>query len=55
MIGGAAERNGQVEPVERRQEPIEQRAIFDGELAGQPGLAGVIDIEPRACTAARLA
>ena len=47
MIGGAAERDGQAEPVERGQHAVEQRAIFDGELAGQPGLVGVINIEPR--------
>ena len=47
MIGSAAERNRKVEPVERRQHAVEQRAIFDGELAGQPILAGVIEIEPR--------
>jgi hypothetical protein len=36
MIGSPAERDRQAKPVKRRQQSVEQRAIFDGELAGQP-------------------
>ncbi|ODS00445.1 hypothetical protein AUC69_00825 [Methyloceanibacter superfactus] len=32
MIGGATERDRQLEPVERRQQPVEQGGVFEGEL-----------------------
>jgi hypothetical protein len=33
MVGGPAQRDGQIETLERRQEAVEQRRVFDGELA----------------------
>jgi hypothetical protein len=38
---------GRAQAVERRQQPVEQRAIFDGELARQPIVVGVVEIELR--------
>lgn len=47
MIRRAAKRDRQCQPVERRQKPVEQRAILDGELPGQPVLRGIVEIESR--------
>jgi hypothetical protein len=47
MIRGPAERDGELQAVECRQEPLEQRVVFDGELAGEPVVAGVVEIELR--------
>ena len=47
MVRGSSERNGEIEPVKRRQQPIEQSAIFDRELAGQPIVSRVVEVEFR--------
>jgi len=47
MIRGPAERDGKLQAVERGQEPVEQRVVFDGELAREPVVAGVVEIELR--------
>ena len=45
MVRGATERDRQAHSVERWQQPVEQRAIFDGELPRQPGVGGVVEVE----------
>ena len=45
MGGGAAERRRQVPMRQRRPEHVEQRRVFEGEAARQPGIAGVVDDE----------
>src|SRR5262245_40478811 len=47
MIGGPAKRDGELQAVERRQEPVEQCFIFDSKLAREPIVGGVVDIEFR--------
>lgn len=47
MVRGAAKRERQLQVLQRRQEPVEQGAIFQGELARQPAVASVVKIEPR--------
>ena len=47
MVGGSAERDWQLEPIESGQQPIEQRAIFHGELPGEKIVQRVVEPEPR--------
>ena len=47
MVGRPAKRNRQAEPVERGQQPVEQRAIFHGELPAEESVEGVVDAKPR--------
>ena len=47
MIGGAAERQRHVEGGERRQEPVEERRIFDREQAREQAGVAVVDDERR--------
>jgi hypothetical protein len=45
MIGGAAERHGQAEACERRQQQAEMDGVFKRELARQPVVTGIVDAE----------
>ena len=47
VVGRAAERDGELEALERRQDAVEQRRIFDGELPREPACARVVDVEAR--------
>jgi hypothetical protein len=45
MVRGAPERDRQRQPLERGEEAVEQHRVFDCELAGQPVLLRVEDVE----------
>ncbi len=55
MVRRAAERHRQPQPLQRRQDAIEQRRVFDGELAREPGGVRVVDVELRLQAAEALA
>ena len=55
MVRRAAERHRQPQPLQRRQDAIEQRGVFDGELAREPGGVRVVDVELRLQAAEALA
>ena len=45
MIGRTAERDGQRQALDHRQDRIEQRRVFQRELACRPTLVGIVDIQ----------
>jgi hypothetical protein len=47
MVGGAAERDRQVERGETRIDQVEQRRVFDGEHRADPRIGGVVDRQRR--------
>jgi len=45
MVRGSPKRHRQAKPVKSGQERVEQRAIFERELAREPSVARVVDIQ----------